>query len=122
MVKEIEYSQVSIRKEEDEILVLMEQSESLDQGLKVAQTKLNEDEQSVRVDQESSGRAEQPRHESAECLRGGTDWVWNPRSPTTSWIDTSAFARRVAELPLPGRVTKNVKSVTFACGLRSFRK
>lgn len=50
MVKEIEYSQASISEEEDEILVLMEQSESLDQKLKAAQTKLNEDEQSVRVD------------------------------------------------------------------------
>ena len=50
MVKEIEYSQTSISEEEDEILVLMEQSESLDQKLKAAQTKLNEDEQSVRVD------------------------------------------------------------------------
>ena len=50
MVKEIEYSEASIRNEEDEILILMEQSESLAQNLKAAEATLVEDEQMVRAE------------------------------------------------------------------------
>ena len=59
MVKEIEYSQEGIQKEEDEILVLMEESEPLAQGLENAETVLTEDRKMVqteRVSLEDSNR------------------------------------------------------------------
>jgi predicted nucleic acid-binding Zn-ribbon protein len=50
MTKEIEYGQEAISKEEDGILVLMEESESLESNLRAAQERLSEDEQSVQAE------------------------------------------------------------------------
>ena len=53
MVKEIDYGQEGIQKEEDQILVLMEESESLAADLKNAETVLTEDQKMVQTEQVS---------------------------------------------------------------------
>ena len=53
MVKEIDYSQEAISKVEDQILTLMEASETLAQDLKAAESVLREDEKIVQTDRVS---------------------------------------------------------------------
>ena len=50
MTKEIEFSQEAITREEDEILAIMEQSETLTQNLKAAEATLTQDQKQVAVE------------------------------------------------------------------------
>lgn len=69
MTKEIEFSQSAIRKEEDQILVLMENMESLGGALGKAQARLREDEATVASDRATLETANEEDTRTLEAYR-----------------------------------------------------
>jgi uncharacterized protein len=69
MTKEIEFSQSAIRKEEDQILVLMENVESLNAALQQAQVRLREDEATVASERKTLGAANEEDTRTLEAYR-----------------------------------------------------
>lgn len=73
MTKEIEFSQSSIRKEEDQILVLMESMESLNEALGKAKARLREDEATVASERKVLEAANEEDTRTLEAYRRERD-------------------------------------------------